>query len=125
MDGGKGRYEFRNGGKNIRWKSGPFEKFYGTHTHYYAGPLINIFGKTDGAVPPRLRAQDGRRGAACAFLSAAYFTHGNVNSAKKRDRSGLRPLLEQRAKRGLHGFPWFVSLIHEKGRSISIPPQQR
>ena len=26
---------------------------------------------------------------------------------------------------GLHGFPWFVSLIHEKGRSISIPPQQR
>jgi hypothetical protein len=26
---------------------------------------------------------------------------------------------------GLHGFPWFGSLIHEKGRSISIPPQQR
>ena len=26
---------------------------------------------------------------------------------------------------GLHGFPWFGSLIHEKGSSISIPPQQR
>jgi hypothetical protein len=26
---------------------------------------------------------------------------------------------------GLHGFPWFGSLNHEKGRSISIPPQQR
>ena len=25
----------------------------------------------------------------------------------------------------LHGFPWCGSLIHEKGRSISIPPQQR
>ncbi len=33
--------------------------------------------------------------------------------------------IEQEIEVGLHGFPWFVSLIHEKGRSISIPPQQR
>jgi len=31
----------------------------------------------------------------------------------------------KKVKVGLQGFPWFVSLTHEKGRSISIPPQQR
>lgn len=48
VDGGKGTYRLRNHGKNIRWKTGPFKNFYGTHTHYYAGPLINIFGKSGG-----------------------------------------------------------------------------
>lgn len=46
VDGGKGRYAFRKHGKVIRWKSGPFKKYYAIHRHYYAGPLIDIFGKT-------------------------------------------------------------------------------
>jgi len=48
---------------------------------------------------------------------------GGMSTREKRSYETARDAL--RGKGGLHGFPWFASLIHEKGRSISIPPQQR
>jgi len=50
---------------------------------------------------------------------------GNGLSINISSRFEYGSLYEEAEKAGLHGFPWFGSLIHEKGSSISIPPQQR